>query len=186
MSKFTKRLFEIPEYGDAESNVVAKLTNSAALGMLLLGVIFVLAAAFTAPELVKRAAILAATFGVPHLASLHLSVITITACQHPASQCHVASTPSARYGWWSFRAYLHWLSVVILARIDLVRMVGISIPLICIITGILTTEINGLLPRPINTPQPPGWNLWILLPSHSCCKRQHPKQVFQGGKSNTI
>jgi len=64
MSKFTKRLFEMPECGDAESNVVAKLTNSAALGMLLLGVIFVLAAAFIAPELVRRATILAATFGV--------------------------------------------------------------------------------------------------------------------------
>ena len=154
MSKFTKRLFEMPEYGDAESNVVAKLTNSAALGMLLLGVIFVLAAAFIAPELVKRATILAATFGVASFGIITLirnHKLQLASTLLISVMWLAVTIGSITAGGVSAPIFVGYLVVILASGLISNRRVGIFISLACIIAGILIlfAETNGLLPQPI-------------------------------------
>jgi len=154
MSKFTRRLFEIPEYGDAESNVVAKLTNSAALGMLLLGVIFVLAAAFIAPEFVKRATILAVTFGVASfgiIALIRNHKLQLASTLLISVMWLAITIGSITAGGVSAPIFIGYLVVILASGLISNRKVGIFIPLACIATGslILVAEINGLLPQPL-------------------------------------
>src|SRR5258706_492064 len=59
MTKFANRLFHIPEYSDNESNVIARLTYNAAIGLALLSLVFVIISAFVAPALLERAVIMA-------------------------------------------------------------------------------------------------------------------------------
>jgi len=62
MNNFKNRPFQIPEYSDSESNIISRTTYTAAIGMFLLGLVFIITAALVAPTLLKRAAILTGVF----------------------------------------------------------------------------------------------------------------------------
>jgi len=153
MSKFIDRLFTIPEYSDNESNVVARMTYSAAIGMVLLSAIFVTAAAFMAPALVKRATIFAVTFTV---ASLGIIALIRTQRLQIASTLLVSvmwltvTLGSITAGGISAPIFAGYLVVILASGLISNNKISMFISLTCIISGfrILFAERNGLLPQP--------------------------------------
>jgi len=154
MKKISKQLFMIPEYGDNESNIVARMTYGAALGMVLLSLIFVTGAALTAPELVQRAAILATTFTITSLGVIAL--IRIQRLQFAStllvSVMWLAITfGSITAGGVSAPIYIGYLVVILASGLISNNKASAFIVFATIISGnlILFAESNGLLPRPI-------------------------------------
>ena len=154
MKKISKQLFTIPEYGDNESNIVARMTYGAALGMVLLSLIFVTGAALTAPELVQRAAILATTFTITSLGVIAL--IRIQRLQF-ASTLLVSvmwltiTLGSVTAGGVSAPIFIGYLVVILASGLISNNKASLFIVFATIISGnlILFAESNGLLPRPI-------------------------------------
>jgi len=154
MKKISKQLFMIPEYGDNESNIVARMTYGAALGMVLLSLIFVTGAALTAPELVQRAAILATTFTITSLGVIAL--IRIQRLQF-ASTLLVSvmwltiTLGSVTAGGVSAPIFIGYLVVILASGLISNNKASLFIVFATIISGnlILFAESNGLLPRPI-------------------------------------
>lgn len=153
MTKFTDRLFAIPEYNDSQSNAIAKITHNAALGMGLLGLIFVVSAAFIAPALIKRAVILAVTFGMTSLGVIAL--IRNQKLQFASSllisvMWLAVTIGSITAGGVSAPIFIGYLVVILASSLVSNRKVSSLIQFACITTGILIflAESNGLLPQP--------------------------------------
>jgi len=153
MAKFINRVFKIPDFSDNESNVVARLTYNAAIGMTLLGLIFVITVAFIAPALVKRAAILAITFGVT---SFGIIALIRNHKLQPASLLLVSvmwlavTLGSITAGGISAPIFIGYLVVILASSLIPNHKVSILISAACVVTGILIlfAEFNGLLPQP--------------------------------------
>jgi PAS domain S-box-containing protein len=143
-------LFTIPEFGDNESNVIAKLTYRAAIGMTLLGIVFVIAAAFTAPILVTRAAILAVTFGITSfgiIALIRSQKLQIASILLVSVMWLTITVGTITAGGVSAPIFIGYLVVILASGMIPSRKIGLLISAGCVITAILilTAEKNGLL-----------------------------------------
>ncbi len=154
MTKFTNRIFKIPEYGDHESNIVARMTYGAALGMTLLGLVFVIAAAFVAPMLVKRAAILAAIFGATTLGIIALirnQKLQLASSLLVSVMWLVITAGTITAGGVSAPIFIGYLVVILASGLISSNKFSVFISLVCVVTGvlILAAEVNGYLPQSI-------------------------------------
>src|SRR5678815_3718308 len=154
MSKFTSRLLRIPEYGDHESNVVARMTYNAAIGLVLLSALFVTIVAFAAPTLLKRAIVLAITF-----AFTSFGIIILLRQQ----RLQIASTLLVGVMWLtvtfgaisaggiSTPIFIGYIVVILVSGLIPNNRIGITISIASILTGILIViaELKGLLPPAI-------------------------------------
>jgi PAS domain S-box-containing protein len=154
MSKFTSRLFHIPAYSDNESNVIARLTFNAAIGLILLSVIFVTIVAFAVPALVKRSIILAIIFTLTSLGIIVLiqqQKLQIASTLLVSVMWLAVTIGSITAGGVSAPIFIGYLVVILASGLIPNIRIGIFISLASIITGILIViaEINGLLHSPL-------------------------------------
>lgn len=166
MTKFTNRLFKIPEYGDNESNIVARMTYGAALGMTMLGLGFVTAAIFVAPMLVKRAAMLAAIFGLTSfgiIALIRNQKLQLASSLLVSVMWLAITIGTITAGGVSAPIFIGYLVVILASGLISSNKFSIFISLVCVATGglILAAELNGYLPQPIQ--YPPITRLGIYL-----------------------
>lgn len=157
MTKFTNRLFKIPEYGDQESNIVARTTYGAALGMTLLGLVFVVAAAFVAPMLIMRAIIFASIFGLTSLGIIALirnQKLQLAGGLLVSVMWLVITIGTITAGGVSAPIFIGYLVVILASGLISSNKFSAFISLVCVITGvlILVAELNGYLPQPIQYP----------------------------------
>jgi PAS domain S-box-containing protein len=152
MAKFTDRFFKIPNYDDNKSNMVARLIQSTAIGMVLLSVSFVIATYFVAPALVERAAIFAFTFTVTSLGVVAL--IRIQRLRFASSLLILimwlaVTLGSITAGSISAPIVIGYLVVILASGLVASNKAIIVTSIGCILAGILiaVAEGNGLLPR---------------------------------------
>lgn len=179
MTKFTNRIFKIPEYGDHESNIVARMTYGAALGMTLLGLVFVIAAAFVAPMLVKRAAILAAIFGVTTLGIIALirnQKLQLASSLLVSVMWLVITIGTITAGGVSAPIFIGYLVVILASGLISSNKFSVFISLVCVVTGvlILAAEVNGYLPQSIQYSSIARLGIYSFSSLHSCCKMSTP------------
>src|SRR5215203_1027671 len=152
MTKFINRFFKIPAYGDKESAFVARMTYNAAIGMVLLGLIFVIASALIAPALVKRAATLAITFGITSLGIIALirnQRLQLASILLVSVMWLSITIGSITAGGVAAPIFIGYLTVILASGLISNNRVNLFVSFVCIITGILVllAEVNGLLPR---------------------------------------
>src|SRR5258706_585183 len=153
MTKFANRLFHIPEYSDNESNVIARLTYNAAIGLALLSLVFVIISASVAPALLQRAVIMAFMI---ILTSFEVMVLIQTYNLQIASILLVSmmwliiTVGAITAGGVSAPIFIGYMIVILAGGLIPNKRIGIFISLASILTGILVViaEINGLLPPP--------------------------------------
>jgi len=153
MTKFANRLFHIPEYSDNESNVVARLTYNAAIGLALLSLAFVIISAVVAPALLERAVIMAfmvifTSFGVMVLIQNYK--LQIASILLVSMMWLVITVGAITAGGVSAPIFIGYMIVILAGGLIPNKRIGIFISLASILTGILVViaEINGLLPPP--------------------------------------
>jgi PAS domain S-box-containing protein len=154
MANFIDRFLKIPNYKDNESNVVASMTQGIAIGMVLLSLMFVIAASFVAPDLVRSATVLAITFTLTTV-----GVITLIRTQRLqfASTLLVVvmwlaiTVGSITAGGISAPIFTGYLIVILAGGLISNYKIGTMISIGCILSGILIAlaEAYGLLPKPI-------------------------------------
>ena len=154
MKKFRDRVFHIPEYSDNESNIVARMTFGAALGMFLLGLVFVIGVALVAPALIKRAVILAVTFAITSfgiIALIRNQKLQLASVLLVSVMWLAITIGSITAGGVSAPIFSGYLVVILTSGLISKHKFSIVTVVACILTGgiILLAEINGLLPQPI-------------------------------------
>lgn len=154
MIEFFNRLFKIPVYENSEANIVARMTLGAAIGMVPLGVAFVVVAGYFEPSLVKRAAYLTAVFTaasigiVALIRSRHLQIAStlLVACMWLA-----VTIGSVTAGGVSAPIFVGYLVVILASGLIANNRISAGISIMCVLSGvaILIAETNGLLPEPL-------------------------------------
>ena len=154
MAKYVRRLFTIPEYGDKESNVVARMTYNVAIGTVVSSFLFVTVAVFFAPTLIKRSTVLTVIFTIAAFGIIALirAQRLQTASILLVSVMWLAITLGAiTAGGISAPIFIGYLVVIIASGLTWNHKVGVFITLACIIAGILIliAESGHLLPQPL-------------------------------------
>ena len=166
MANFIDRFLKIPNYDDNESNVVARMTQGTAIGMIVLSMLFVAAVALIAPALVRRAIILAFTFT---LTSLGVIALIRTQRLQFASALLVfvmwlaITVGSITAGGITAPIFVGYLVVILASSLIANQRFSTPISVGCVITGILIflVQKEGLLPIPIE--YPPAVRLGIYI-----------------------
>ncbi|MEP7137330.1 MAG: ATP-binding protein [Chloroflexota bacterium] len=153
MKKSIDRIFQIPEYGDNESNIVARLTINAAISMALLGIVFVIGAALAAPALVQRATLLTITstltcFGV--IALIRNQKLQLASGLLVGIMWLAITLGSITAGGVSAPIFIGYLIVILASGLVSKHKFSILTVVACTLTGIiiLLAESNGRLPEP--------------------------------------
>lgn len=154
MANFIDRFLKIPSYKDNESNVVASMTQGIAIGMVLLSLVFVITVSFVAPNLIRRAALLAITFTITSAGVIAL--IRTQRLQFASTLLVVVmwlaiTVGSITAGGVSAPIFTGYLIVILAGGLISNYKIGTMISIGCILSGILIAlaEAYGLLPKPI-------------------------------------
>ena len=148
------RIFQIPEYSDNESNIVARLTLNAALGMTLLGFVFVIGAALVAPALVQRAILLTVTFTITSFGIIRLirdQKLQLASGLLVGVMWLTVTIGSITAGGVSAPIFIGYLVVILASGLISKHKFSILTVAACSLTGIiiLLAGSNGYLPQPI-------------------------------------
>jgi PAS domain S-box-containing protein len=154
MIKFANRVVYIPEYGDNESNIVAKMTRNTAIGICLLGLFFVIVSIFVAPALINRAVIFAIIFAATSfgiIALLRNRKLQLASVLLISVMWLTVTVGSITAGGISAPIFIGYLVVILASGLISTKRSNIYTMLACGLTGIfiLLAEVNGLLPNPI-------------------------------------
>ena len=148
------KLFQIPEFADSELNVVARMTQRASVGMVVLSLIFIGAAALVAPALLLRALVLTITFSVTCI-----GVVALIRTQH----LQIASTLLVIIMWLAITLgtitaggvsapiFIGYLVVVLASGLLTGQRLSLLVSTACIVAGIgiVFAERYNLLPQPM-------------------------------------
>jgi PAS domain S-box-containing protein len=168
MSNFIDRFLKIPKYKDAESNLVARMTQWSAIGLVVLSLIFVIAVAFVAPALVKRAAILSVTFTITSLGVIAL--IRTQRLQFASLLLVVVmwlaiTIGSVTAGGISAPIFIGYLVVVLAGGLISSNKINTVVSAGCILGSVLIAlaEVYGLLPDPIEYSSPARFGIYFFF-----------------------
>lgn len=154
MANFIDRFLNIPNYADHESKMVARMTQSSAIGIILLSVLFVIATSFVAPELAKRATIFGFTFSVTSLgviALIRIQRLRVASSLLITIMWLAVTLGSVTAGSISAPIVIGYLVVILASGLVSGHKATMITSIGCILAGILiaVAEGNGLLPKSI-------------------------------------
>jgi PAS domain S-box-containing protein len=149
------RLFKLPDFGSDDLNVTARLNYYLAAGFVLLSLAFVTIAPFFAPELLRRAVILAG-FVIP--ISVLIMVFVRRSKLRDAGIILVVllwltvTISAVTAGGVSAPTFIGYLVVIMVGGLVSKRTIYFVTTVVCIITGILiaVAQTNGMLPKLID------------------------------------
>ena len=149
-----QRFLKLPEFADGESNIVAHMTQRAAVGMVIISILFILSAALVAPNLLPRAIVLAVTFTLTSLgvvALLRVQRLQVASSLLVFVMWLAITLGAVTAGGVSAPIFIGYLVVVLAGGLITNQRLSFLVFIICLLggVGILVAERNGWLPPPV-------------------------------------